>query len=293
MTAARRRALLATTTVLLVLPVVGACAARQELPADPPIADPGYPSSQTPSAEPTSTPLPTAPVSPPPSSTDPTDPPAEPSASPSPEPTPDDEPTTPEPEPTRTPEAVAFVPECGAELEAPRTLGELRIDLASDVPTTIGPEDWFATTATATNLTDATIPDVRLFTSVTIAQDGVVVGRWLGGSEAPVAADLASGEQVELSVEHSFAQTCEGATAGPAPTDSTPAEALGTEDPTQEHTPSDSPTAETPAPDRLPAGEYTVLVALHVVVDGGDPLDPLAPPSVLATAGPVDVVVTD
>lgn len=259
-------------------------------------AGPGPSPSVTPSAEPTLTPTATATPSETPSPT------AEPST-PSPTATPTTAPSTPAPttpptaSPTTpptptTPAALAlqtqtWQPRCGGALAAPPAVNELSVAVTLPATASGGP---LQTEAVLSNGADAPVAAERYVSSVTIARSGIVVSVSAAGhDEVPPIAITAQGTLV-VPVFHDLAETCSvGGVRDPGPpaTTSTSASAVAPAAPGDDLVLDPEPAGGSAQLGSLPPGDYTAVVAIHLVRDGG------IGTSVVATSGVVPLTVTN
>lgn len=137
--------------------------------------------------------------------------------------------------------------------------------------------------------------------TVTIARDGEVVSTWAEGQDAGPAISIAAGGNLVVPVTHDLIDTCTtgdaGATGGsgttggsnerPAPDTSTPATPeSGAADSSGDAARTTPSPAATTGPRFLPPGEYTAVVAVHVVRDDAA-INP-----VVASSGIVPLTIT-
>lgn len=225
------------------------------------------PSAPSPTATPTTappTPVPTTP----PTSTSPTTPPT---------------PTTPA---ALTLQTQTWQPQCGAALTAPPAVNDLSV--AVTLQTAAGGP--LQTEAVLSNGADAPVAAERYVASVTIARSGTVVSTWVEGQDAGPAIALAARGTLVVPVFHDLAETCpSGGVRDPGPPATTSASAVAPAAPGDEDglVINPEPASGSAQLGSLPAGDYTAVVAIHLVRDGG------IGTSVVATSGVVPLTVTD
>ncbi|WP_135848731.1 hypothetical protein [Serinibacter arcticus] len=267
-----------------------------EVPGGSPPATPTAEPTPTPTVDPSATPPPSAapePTAAPtsaPSTPVPTTPPT--SASPT---TP--APTTPTP---TTPAAVVlqtqtWQPPCGATLTAPPDVNQLSVAVSLQAIT----NGELRTEAVLTNGAEAPIAAEHYAASVTIARSGTVVSTWVEGQDVGPAIALAARGTLVVPVDHDLKETCPaaGGVRSPGPPSATSTSAASISAGTSSVAPP-PPTEDdlvlNPEPavgagqlGPLPAGDYTAVVAIHLVRDGA------IGTSVVATSGVVPLTVSD
>lgn len=255
-------------------------------PGPSPTVTPSAEPTLTPTATPSETPSPTAePSTPSPTATPTTAP-----STPAPTTPPTASPTTP-PTPT-TPAALTlqtqtWQPRCGAALAAPPAVNDLSV--AVTLQTAAGGP--LQTEAVLSNGADAPVAAERYVSSVTIARSGIVVSTWAEGQDAWPAIALAARGTLVVPVFHDLAETCPAGGVrdpGPPATTSTSASAVAPAAPGDDDLVLDpEPAGGSAQLGSLPPGDYTAVVAIHLVRDGG------IGTSVVATSGVVPLTVTD
>ncbi|GMA32567.1 hypothetical protein [Litorihabitans aurantiacus] len=290
-------------------------------PSPTPSSPDGGPTAQ-PEPSPTATETSAEPAPPPTSA--PSSPAPSPTASPRPTtPPPSSSPTTPPPPPAQTTLITQqWQPQCGATLAAPARRNDLTVNVTLPAVTE---GSTLMTEATVRNNGGAAIVAERYVTSVVVARDGVVVAVSAEGADAPEnAISIAAGStQLLPSVFHDLIESCATpGTASPEPprsegsgvassgrtgvddsagavSTSVPASTVappeGTPAPPSESvTPPGAPApppgrpdpTPAPTPGPLPAGQYTAVVAVHVLRDGG------LGSAVVASSGIVPLTIT-